>query len=65
MCFIDSELSQVFARKDIIHHQHSKEDEKKVSKLSEQIKASINQPKNAFAYYGKFDGEVLYIMVEM
>ena len=56
ICCTDSELSQVFAKKDIVPT--DKKDGKPVSKLSQQIKASINQPKNPFAQYGKFDGEV-------
>ena len=55
---VDSELSNAFAKKDIACK--DERDGKPISKLSQQIKATQNQPKNPFAHYSKFDGEVLY-----
>ncbi len=56
--FTDTDFFQLFPKKDLKDDGQTKTDGKSVSKLTLLVKNSHNQPKNPFAHYGKFDGEV-------
>jgi hypothetical protein len=56
--FTDTDFFQLFPKKDLKDGGQTKTDGKSVSKLTLLVKNSHNQPKNPFAHYGKFDGEV-------
>jgi hypothetical protein len=63
--FTATDFFELFPKKDLTdggqtkaHDGQTKTDGKSVSKLTLLVKNSHNQPKNPFAHYGKFDGEV-------
>ena len=56
--FIDADFFKLFPKKELADGDQTKTDGKSVSKLTMLVKNSQNQPKNPFAHYGKFDGQV-------
>lgn len=57
LLFLGRDFFKLFPKKDL-RGGHDKTDGKSVSKFSQLVENSQNQPKNPFAQYGKFDGEV-------
>lgn len=53
----DVDLPKLYPKKDL-KDGHTKTDGKSTSKLALLVANSHNQPKNPFAHYGKFDGQV-------
>jgi hypothetical protein len=55
-----SDFFKLFPKKDLTDGKPTKDTGKSVSKLTLLVQNSHNQPKNPFANYGKFNGEVCH-----
>ena len=67
MFFADADFFKLFPKKDLKNGDKTdangdKSDAKSVSKLALLVKNFQNQPKNPYAHYGKFDGEVWLVI---